>query len=266
MRGVSRRELEYFLRNYLETEKFPHDYAPNGLQVEGKEHINRIAFSVSASHEAIFSAAQYGADALITHHGLFWKHQGARPMVGPFFERLKILIKDDINLLSYHLPLDAHLDCGNAFALANQLKMVSIETFGESKKMPLGIKGTFSTPIPARELKFSLERILERPVIHADPTEGPHKHHYSDKIVVATLGIITGGASGDWYQAKELGLDAYLTGELSEYDWHDGREAGIHVFAGGHHATEKFGIQLLMEKIAKTFPVETSFFDSKNPA
>ena len=122
----------------------------------------------------------------------------------------------------------------------------------------MGAKGILNQPVSAKDLKAKLELLLNHPVIIATPDENK---------IIKSIGIITGGANNDWVKAVEDGLDAYLTGEISEYNWHDAKEAGIHYFAGGHHATEKFGIQALMEKVKKDYPLlEVEFFDSLNPA
>ena len=234
------------------------DYGPNGLQIEGKSAIKTIAFAVSATKDSIEKAIEKKADALIVHHGLFWKYKGACPIIGQTAKRIIPLIKNDINLFAYHLPLDAHPKYGNAATLAEKIGMTKLESFGEYKKMPLGIKGKLSNPIPAKDLQVHLEKVLNHSIIIA--SENPER-------VVNSLGIITGGANNDWTQAVKDNLDAYLTGEISEYNWHDSKEAGIHMFAGGHHATEIFGVQALKEHLKQKYPdLDYHFIDSENPA
>jgi dinuclear metal center YbgI/SA1388 family protein len=177
---------------------------------------------------------------------------------GAWGERLKSCVKNDLNLFAYHLPLDAHADFGNAVALANKLGMQNLAPFAVYKKQPMGAKGTLAQSLSAKDLKLKLEQVLNHPVIIATPDENK---------MIRTIGIITGGANNDWVKAVEDGLDAYLTGEISEYNWHDAKEAGIHFFAGGHNATERFGIQALMDKVKIDFPqLEVQYFDSLNPA
>ncbi|MGE3608113.1 MAG: Nif3-like dinuclear metal center hexameric protein [Bacteriovoracaceae bacterium] len=254
---VGQSELLNYLNALLTPELFD-DYAPNGLQIEGKKELKRLAFAVSATQESMQQALSWGADGLIVHHGIFWKYQGAKTVTGPWGERLKMCVKNDLNLLAYHLPLDAHLEVGNAAALGKELELLDIQPFALHKKAPLGVKGKFKTPLTASELKIKLNKILNHNIILASSDENKK---------IQSIGIITGGANNEWYKAQEDGLDAYLTGEISEYNWHDAIEAGIHFFAGGHHATEKFGIQRLMDKIKKDFPqIEVIFFDSQNPA
>lgn len=253
---ISQAQLHQYINQLLSSAQFE-DYCPNGLQVEGKKEIKKIAFAVSATQESIDSAIQWGADALIVHHGIFWKYAGARPVTGAWGERVKKLIKNDINLYGYHLPLDAHSEVGNAATLGRLIDLTDLAPFGEHKRQPLGVKGLFKTPLKAKDLKSKLEGILSHDVKLATPDEN---------ALIRSMGIITGGANNEWSEAMKAGLDSYLTGEISEYNWHDAKEAGIHYFAGGHHATEKFGIQSLMKKIELDLKLECRFFDSQNPA
>jgi putative NIF3 family GTP cyclohydrolase 1 type 2 len=167
-------------------------------------------------------------------------------------------VKGDLNLFGYHLPLDSHPEVGNSVALGSRLGLENLSPFALHKKQALGSKGNFSQPLPAKELKLKLEKILSHPVILSTPDENK---------LISTIGIVTGGANNEWVEALKDQLDAYLTGEISEYNWHDAKEAGIHYFAGGHHATEKFGIIALMERAQRDHTsLETKFFDSPNPA
>lgn len=252
---IKRDELVKFLHEYLNCSTYS-DYGPNGLQIEGTDCIQKIAFAVSATKKSIEEAIDAKAQALIVHHGLFWQFHGPRPVVGPFAKRVVPLIKNEVNLLGYHLPLDAHLEVGNAKAIADLLSMENILPFGDYKGMPIGVSGTFPSPRTPHELKKALEGILNHQVIHAQAS--------SQKI--HSMGIITGGANGGWAESAKMGLDAYLTGEMSEHDWHESQEAGIHMFAGGHNATEAYGIQRLMELIKNEFKVECVYFPSPNPA
>lgn len=255
--SLLRNDLLQYLNKMLTPELFE-DYAPNGLQVEGQSQISKVAFAVSATQDSIEKAVEWGTQALIVHHGIFWKYQGARTITGAWGERVRKCIKNDLNLFAYHLPLDAHGEIGNAVALAEQIGLKELSPFALYKKQPMGTKGKI-TGISARDLKSKLEAILHHSVILATPDENKLIH---------SMGIITGGANNDWVKAMDEGLDAYLTGEISEYNWHDSKEAGIHYFAGGHHATEKFGIQKLMQKLSKDFSgkVEVKYLDSENPA
>ena len=248
--------VNYF--NQLLTPLLFEDYAPNGLQIEGKTHLKRLAFAVSATQDSLKKAIAWGADGLVVHHGIFWKHQGARTITGGWGERVKLCVKNDLNLFAYHLPLDAHPEIGNAAALGLEVGLKNLSPFAIHKRQALGMKGELISPVSAKDFKHQLEKTLGHSVILATPDENQ---------VIKTLGIITGGANNEWTKTLEEGLDAYLTGEISEYNWHDSIEAGIHYFAGGHHATERFGIIALMKKVKAQFgQLEVAFFDSENPA
>lgn len=253
---ISRASLELFFDTLLQPKLFA-DYGPNGLQVEGSEQIDKVAFAVSATAESVAAAVAFGAQALVVHHGLLWKFHGVRPITGPFARRVIPLVKNDINLFGFHLPLDAHPEIGNAASLAHRIGLSGLEPFGDYQGMPTGVKGVFEEPSLAKELQTRLKSILDHEVLLASPEgAGP----------IRSLGIITGGANGEWKLAAAQGLDAYLTGEMSEHDWHESREAGIYMFAGGHHATECFGIQALMEKVQSVFGLDCVYLDSANPA
>ncbi|MBT7608842.1 MAG: Nif3-like dinuclear metal center hexameric protein [Bacteriovoracaceae bacterium] len=255
--SIARKDLIEFLNELLRPEDFI-DYGPNGLQIEGKEVISKMAFAVSATADSVQKAVDFGADAMIVHHGLFWKFHGTKPLIGPFYNRVAPLIKADINLLSYHLPLDAHSHVGNAASIANLIGLTKLIAFGDHKGSATGVSGSFPAPIKAVDLKNKLEKILNHDVYHASPKGIDN---------ISSIGIITGGANGDWVHALEQNLDAYLTGEMSEHDWHESQESNIHMFAGGHHATEKFGIQNLQELIKNKLSIEeTLYIDSSNPA
>lgn len=253
---VFRKDLEIFFGGLLRTGDFQ-DFGPNGLQVEGRSEIRRIAFSVSATQHSVSEAVRLGVDALIVHHGIFWEFQPARPVVGPFARRLIPLIRHEINLFAYHLPLDAHPEIGNAAVLGKRIGLQELEPFGVYKGMPMGVRGRLNPALAAANLRDLLSEVLEHPVLFASP--GEH-------LGVTSIGIITGGASREWREAVRVGLDAYVTGEMSEHDWHESQEAGIHMFAGGHHATEVFGVMALMELVRSEFSLECVFIPSQNPA
>ena len=248
-------EFVKYLNKYLDIYRYK-DYGPNGLQIEGAQNIRKVGFAVSATAESIDKCVEWGADALVVHHGLFWKFHGSRPIKGPHGKRVKTIIKNDINLLGYHLPLDGHPIVGNAACIANKLEAKIKGGFGDYEGMPTGVQLEFKNPIEAGQLKARLEKLLNHNVIHA----------LGDCSHISTMGIITGGANSQWKDAHYQGLDAYLTGEISEHDWHDATEAGIHFFAGGHNATEQFGVQSLMKHVEKELSLECKFFYSDNPA
>ena len=253
---VEQKQLVDYLDQYLSSKDFM-DYGPNGLQIEGRKEIKKIALSVSATKESVEKAIEWGADALLVHHGIFWKYQGSRTLTGQQYGRVAPLIKNDINLIAYHLPLDAHIESGNAAKLATLIGISQLQAFGEYKRMPLGVQGVL-----AHKMKVSdFEKLLSQKVNPQIRVASPDKN-----AEIQSVGIITGGANNDWTQAETAGLDAYITGEISEYNWHDSIESGIHFFACGHHATEKYGVQALGELLKHDFKLETQFFDSNNLA
>jgi dinuclear metal center YbgI/SA1388 family protein len=254
--SIERRAVAAFFDELLQPARYA-DYCPNGLQVEGTESIERVAFAVSATADSVAQAIAGGAQALVVHHGLFWKFHGARPLTGPFARRVLPLVRHDVNLFAYHLPLDAHPEVGNAASLGRAIGLMEQAPFGDYQGMPTGVRGRLADAPGAFELRERLVRLLGREVWLASPDE---------RAPVRTLGIITGGANDGWKLASDLGLDAYLTGEMSEHDWHEAREAGLHLYAGGHHATERFGIQALMARVEEGCGLECFFIDSDNPA
>jgi len=253
---ITRSQLNDYYQALLRPETYA-DYCPNGLQVEGAEQIERIAFAVSATRDSIHQAVENKADALVVHHGLFWTFHGAKPLTGTFAQRIFPLVKNNINLSGYHLPLDGHPDIGNAAMLGQLIDCRQQQPFGDYKGSATGIKGVLEQPLTAIALQQKLEVVLKHNVILATP---------DNNAPIRSVGIITGGANSEWRLAEKERLDAYITGEISEHDWHESQEAGIHMFAGGHHATERFGIQALMEKTRQQFAVECLFIDSENPA
>ena len=153
---VKRNEILSFLNSELNIREYQ-DYGPNGLQIEGKEEVSKIAYAVSATRDSVEKAVALGADMLIVHHGLFWKFHGVRTITDAFAKRVKPLIQNDINLLGYHLPLDGNLEFGNAAAVANRIQLKGLEPFGDYKGMPTGVKGNFETPLTVNELQSRLK-------------------------------------------------------------------------------------------------------------
>lgn len=253
---ITRDQLTTFCDDLLNAAGFA-DYGPNGLQIEGAATIERIAFAVSATAHSVTMAAERRAQALVVHHGLFWNFHGARTLTGPLSRRVFPLIRHEINLLAYHLPLDAHPEIGNAACLARSLGLTGLSPFGDHQGNPTGVRGQFSQPLTAAALQARLTAVLDHPVLMAAPDARMRLH---------TAGIITGGANRDWVMAWRAGLDAYVTGEMSEHDWHESQEAGLAMFAGGHNATEQFGIQALMERVRERFGLDCFFIPSDNPA
>lgn len=255
---MNRNVLVNDLNNLLNITQFS-DYGPNGLQVEGSSEIKKIAFAVSATRDSIEKAVALKVDALIVHHGLFWKFHGPRPITKAFYKRIAPLIKNDINLIGYHLPLDGHIRYGNAASIAQRLGLKNLSGFGEYKGATTGVWGKFEKELTSEELKNKLEEVLNHSIIHSK----------ADSNLIESLAIITGGANSQWKECLDYEIDAYVTGEISEHDWHEAKESGVHYFAGGHNATEQFGVQELLKYIHDKYQkenLELFFIPSENPA
>ncbi|HEX4966250.1 MAG TPA: Nif3-like dinuclear metal center hexameric protein [Thermoanaerobaculia bacterium] len=250
---VSLPDLVAYLDSYLDASR-GRDYGPNGLQVEGKEEIRKIVTSVSACHELFVRAREAGADAVMVHHGLFWDGM-PRTLTGFQFRRVAELIQSGMSLIAYHLPLDRHAELGNNALACRAFGLTDLAPFGIHEGLPVGFKGSFPEPIPATELTGRCRRIYgQEPLAFLS---GPDP--------LRTLGIISGGAQRELYQALGEGLDAYITGEVSEWVMNVAREAGIHYLAAGHYATERLGIRALGEHVAEKFGIEAEFIDVPNP-
>ena len=244
-------EVERYLSEALAVGQFK-DYAPNGLQVEGKPEIRRLVSGVTASRALIEAAVEAGADALLVHHGLFWRGQDGR-LTGWLRQRLAPLFAQQINLLAYHLPLDAHPDWGNNAGLGALFGWRADQRFGEQQ---LGFAASLPQPLALSELQQQLERTLGRAVI-ALPGDGRP---------LRRVAWCTGGAQGYFEAAIAAGADVFLTGEISEPQAHLARETGVAFVAAGHHATERYGVQLLGAHLAERFGLEHRFIEIANPA
>ena len=243
-------ELCEFCDTYLRVGDFD-DYCPNGLQVEANDEVERIVCGVTASQALIEAAADAGADTLIVHHGYFWKGE-AQPIAGIKGRRIRSLIRNNLNLLAFHLPLDVHPEVGNNVQLAKVMDWRVRDSFGEQG---LVFEGSPAGPQSARELADDINARLATKSLLISGGEHP----------VERLAWCTGAAQGFIEVAAARGVDAFVSGEVSEQTFHFAREAGIHFIAAGHHATERFGVQALAAKIADRFGVEQQFIDIPNP-
>jgi dinuclear metal center YbgI/SA1388 family protein len=246
-------ELVTYLDQYLDASR-GRDYGPNGLQVEGKEEVRKIVTGVSACQELFVRAREAGADAVLVHHGLFWDGM-PRTLTGFQYRRVAELIRGEMSLIAYHLPLDRHPELGNNALAGRAFGLADLEPFGLHEGLPVGFKGLFPEPIAAAELVERCRRVYDQEPLAF--LGGPDP--------VKSLGIISGGAQQELYQAIGDGLDAYVTGEVSEWVMNVSREAGIHYLAAGHYATERLGIRALGEHLAERFGVEAEFIDVPNP-
>ncbi|PJG85069.1 Nif3-like dinuclear metal center hexameric protein [Conservatibacter flavescens] len=231
------------------------DYAPNGLQIEGKTEVKKIITGVTASQALIDYAVSQNADAILVHHGYFWKSENPciRGMKG---KRIKTLLQHEINLYAYHLPLDIHPELGNNAQLAQLLGIENLKPL-EDTTNSIPMYGELTAPITSEAFIQRIEQKLQRtPLVCCDA--GP--------TLIKTIGLCTGGGQGYIDLAAAKGLDAYITGEVSEQTIHSAREQGMHFFAAGHHATERYGIKALGEWLAEQYHFDVEFKDIDNPA
>lgn len=247
---TTRHELLQALDRLLQPALFK-DYGPNGLQVEGKPEVRRIVSGVTASRALIDAAIAEGADAILVHHGLFWRGQDGR-VTGWMKQRLQRLLAHDINLFAYHLPLDAHPTLGNNAQLGLQLGWEADRRWGEQD---LG----FAAPVAfadAQALAAHVGAVLGRPVtcVAAEPRP------------IRRVAWCTGGAQGYFEAAIAAGADAFVTGEISEPQAHLAHETGVAFLAAGHHATERYGAPAVAEQIARQLGLEHRFIEIDNPA
>jgi dinuclear metal center YbgI/SA1388 family protein len=253
MATIERDALVDYLDAYLEAPGQA-DFGPNGLQVEGRPFVGRVVTGVSACAALFERAAAADADAVLVHHGIFWQGMPF-PLVGVQYRRVAALVAGGMNLIAYHLPLDRHAEVGNNALAARALGLADLEPFADYEGLPIGYRGRFPQPIPAADLVARCERIFGQPPLAFPGGPDP----------VSTLGIVSGGAQKELWAAVGAGLDAYLTGEASEWVMNVAREAGIHYLAAGHYATERLGIRALGEHLADRFGLEVEFVDVPNP-
>ncbi len=245
---VKSKELVAYCNELLETERFS-DYCPNGLQIQGNNSIQRIVSGVTASQELIDEAVKLEADCLLVHHGFFWKGE-APVLTGIKYRRIKSLLCHDINLLAYHLPLDAHKTLGNNVLLAQKLGIKTEFFFGNNDIALLGTIERQSGETFVRHLSQVLDRQAQ---------------HIPSERMLEKVALCSGAAQSWIEQAVAVEADAFISGEISENTWHLARENNIHYFAAGHHATERYGVQALGEHLAEQFDLEHIFVDKYNP-
>jgi dinuclear metal center YbgI/SA1388 family protein len=242
------------LRDYnaslLQTAQFK-DYAPNGIQVEGRADVMRIATAVTASQQVLDDAISWGADAILVHHGYFWRNEDPC-IVGIKKRRIAQLLKNDVSLLAYHLPLDAHAELGNNAQLGKLLGLLETSRFAEQN---IACLGELAIPVTLQQLSVRVSDALQR----------------TPQVIGNSAGVIrraawcSGGAQGYFEAAIAQGVDAFLTGEISEQNYHLANETGVAFIAAGHHATERLGIQALGAHLSNQFDLQHRFFDQDNP-
>lgn len=230
------------------------DYCPNGLQVEGRPEIRKIVSGVTACQSLLDKAVELGADLILVHHGYFWK--GENPCVaGIKRQRLKTLLSHDISLVAYHLPLDVHETLGNNVQLAQRLGLHITGKLDPESRHSIGLVGELSPPLALDDFAALINAQMQRAPMHI-------AGHASR---IKRVAWCTGAAQGYIEKAIAQGVDAYISGEISEPTVHVARESGIHYFAAGHHATERYGVQALGEHLAERFGIQHQFVDIDNP-
>lgn len=245
-------ELETLLNQELNTHLY-RDYAPNGIQVAGRKEIKKIVTGVTACQLLLDKAVALNADAILVHHGYFWRNE-PQIITGIKHHRLKTLLMHDINLFGYHLPLDGHPILGNNIQLAN---LLGINTYPRKEITNLLFQGEFPQAITTADLIERIEEQLGRSVLHCGDNA---------PALIKRIAWCSGGAQDYLEEAALLGYDAFITGEVSERTIHIAREYGIHFFAAGHHATERYGIKVLGEWLASEHGFDVTFIDIDNPA
>lgn len=250
---LERHLLLQHLESLLQPQNF-HDYCPNGLQVSGREHISHIVTGVTASQALIDAAIEQGADTILVHHGYFWKGEDER-VVGIKRERLKALLVNDINLIAYHLPLDCHPLYGNNVQLAEHLNLKIDGPISRYDSTVPGLIGRLPKAMTGADFSAWLAERLEREPLHIG----------EETDIIESIAWCTGAAQNYLQRAVDLGVDAFLTGEVSEPTVHLARETGIHFFSAGHHATERYGVKALGEYLAEQFDLTVEFIDIDNP-
>ena len=264
---ITAQALTEFCDDYLSASAFK-DYAPNGLQVDGGRPIRRIVTGVTACEALIDAAIAEDADAIMVHHGYFWKGE-PMTITGMKGQRIRKLMQHGISLIGYHLPLDAHPKIGNNAKLAEMLGLTITEALYPHESHPVGNIAT-CLPQSAESLTQTITQALGRIPLHISG----HYQYLADEAagtaaapkLLKRIGICTGGAQDMIEQAAAMGCDAYISGEISERTTHSARELGIDYFACGHHATERAGIQALGDIVAQQFGLSVRFIDIDNPA
>ncbi|WP_045390454.1 Nif3-like dinuclear metal center hexameric protein [Vibrio rotiferianus] len=247
-------QLEKILNEKLSPQLIK-DYAPNGMQVEGKLEIKRIVTGVTASQALIDKAIELEADALLVHHGYFWKGE-PEPIRGMKGKRIRSLIKSDINLYGYHLPLDIHPELGNNAELARLLD-IEVEGGLEGHPQSVALFGRLKQAMTGADFANKINHVLNREPLHIAPDNA--------EKMIETVGWCTGGGQDFIELAAQHGLDAFISGEISERTTYTARELDIHYFSAGHHATERYGIKALGEWLAQEHGLDVTFIDINNP-
>ncbi|MDR0291886.1 MAG: Nif3-like dinuclear metal center hexameric protein [Elusimicrobium sp.] len=245
---TARNDIVSFINKYLESETVK-DSSQNGLQVEGNDEVKKIVFGVSASMEFFKRAAAAGADMVITHHGLLWSDSPR--ITGVFRRRIDFLLKNNISLCAWHLPLDMHGAVGNNAQIAKKLGLRKLEAFGQYRGVKIGFCGVLKKPLSLKEVEektgFEANIIFDF---------GPSK--------IKKIAIVSGGGQDMFRAAADCGADLFITGSAEEFVQEYARESGVNFMALGHYNSETFGVKALMEVVRKKFKTDVEFIDVEN--
>jgi len=247
--SVKLTKLVASVNNYLNINQI-NDYCPNGMQIEGAPEINLIACAVSANQSSIEQAIKLKAQALLVHHGYFWKNENPC-ITGIKYQRIKSLLENNISLLAYHLPLDFHLEVGNNVQLAKLFKLNNYQFLPNNSPVLIG---DLVSPTDIQYFANLVSHSLNSPI-----------KLINGKKLVTKVAICSGGGQNYFDEAISFGADVFITGEATEHNFHSANEYGVNFIAAGHHATERFGVQALGEYITQNFTVSCQFIDCANP-
>ncbi len=254
MKSISRTDLELYLNALLKPEQIK-DFCPNGLQIQGSDNITKIVTGVTATKALIDAAIAEKADALVVHHGYFWKNE-SYVIKGMKYERIKALLDNNINLFAYHLPLDIHPELGNNAQLAKLLGLTITGPLELDNPLSVAIQGKLATSISGEQLASRISDALSRQCLHIPS---------GSNQVIKKVAWCSGGGQNYIELAAEQGIDAFISGEVSEQTTHIATEMNIHFFAAGHHATERYGVKALGQHLEQELGLKVEFIDIDNP-
>jgi len=248
-------DFENYLNTLLKPEQIK-DFCPNGLQIQGRDQITKVVTGVTATQALIEQAIAEKADALVVHHGFFWKNE-SYVIRGMKHKRIKALLANDISLFAYHLPLDIHPTLGNNAQLAKLFSIDNVAPLEKGNDLSVAVRGEFSAELTGQALEQRISDKLNRTCLHIPAP--------SNKVI-KTVAWCSGGGQGYIELAAEQGIDAFISGEVSEQTTHVAREMDIHFYCAGHHATERYGAKALAAHFNQHLPIAAKFIDIDNPA
>lgn len=246
-------ELVAFMDQLLDIDHYK-DYCPKGLQVEGAAEVTRIALGVSACMPLFEQAVEIDAQMVLVHHGMLWDNE-PKVVQKSFKNRLKYLLANDLSLVGYHLPLDAHPEVGNNAQIVDKLGLIERQGFGQYGGQTIAFRGRLPQPMAFDDFLMRVNEVFGGDAFHLPFGPG----------TVETVAVCSGGAPELVREALTVGADVYLTGEATEWVYHLAKEEGIHYIGAGHHQTERFGVMALGQRLTEQFGVECQFIDIPNP-